>query len=272
MQIQTYKTSYEDPVFTLGERSDIANTMKAPYTVFAKKHNDHNYSFIIYSLGRPQNVVWGYVTIDKESKVASKSGSKVSSKVGSRVTYTVEYGCRYKSVKVINDMSAIKKKDGYHLIATLARDRATPTLLGQLMMEAYLGGNDFRLHAAMFGQKYKRYGMTYREMDLALLDICDEYGLNYAPDKCEISKAMEILIEKEFLLDPNLGTRYRSPDPNAAIPDTVVDAILDFIAHTPRLNEQMVASCYTIEECKRSKLSNTKECGLYHPLPEDQLQ
>lgn len=241
-QTQVYKDTSK---FTLGERSDIANVLKAPYTVFAKKHNESEYSWIVYSLGRPQNVVWGMLQV-----LPLKTRG---------TTYKVEYGCRYKSVKVINDMLAIKKRAGYHLVATLARDRDNTTLLGHFILEAYLEGKDLVLPHGIAnvakGAPLKKTTMSYRDMDLALLDICDERGLNYAPEKCELTKAVEILAES-FLNNPNLSTRHKSP-----IPDAVVDSILDFIAHTPKLNEQMLTNCYTVDECKRS---SKVECGLYH--------
>lgn len=248
-QLQAFREK-DTSQFSLDERSDIANTLATPYTVFVKdqglnENGAHVYSWIIYSLGRPQNIVWGRLTDDKKN-------------------YQVEYGCRYKSVKVINNMLEIKKRAGYYLVATLARDQVSTKIVGNLLLDSYLKQTGLILPAS---DMWPGVTISYRDIDLALLDICDEYGLNYAPEKCEITKAVEILAVR-FLTDPNKRTKHASP-----IPQSVTAAILDFIAHTPKLNEPMKTSCYDIEECKRYNMHmlNVKECGLYHPLPEDQL-
>lgn len=217
----------------LDNKSTHVLAIKAPYTIFAKKLGEGHYSWVAYSLGRPQNMIWGLAT----QRNAGVAGARRAMKV------EVEYGCSYGTRKVINDMLDIRKKDGYVLISTLSKDRISHRILSHLLKISYGNGT---------GINYSDVVLSYEELDAKLMEICHEED----PEDLicgDTSRYIDILARR-LQKTPNMVTRY-------AFPKEVTDAIVHFIEHNITLESNIPEVCHTLDQCNETP--HNKTCDLY---------
>jgi hypothetical protein len=235
------KSSVEDVniVSLLSKKSLTASALKAPYYIFAKSLGDGMYSWIIYSLGRPQNLTWGtaYRSVDIEGVT----------------DIDVAYGCRYTYMSVVNNMLEIRKKDGYSIITALARDRIAPTMFLIMLVAAY------KEHT---GYKTKDINVRWEDIDL-------EVTRRRSQDQIVESSPLSESQLKSYLEDyakklhsdtgapPNIIQNMRRSD---VIPQYIVSAIIEFVEKTPALNEQIPTVCRTMQECDQEY---DETCELY---------
>lgn len=213
----------------LYQRSTNEQRMAAPYTVFAKKIDDNDYSWILYSLGRPRNIVWGVASADKSIKV--------------------EYGCRWDKVVIINKMVEIRKRNGYLAISTFSKDGVNQRILSELIIYAYQEGT---------GVQWKDIAISNSDLESMILYFL--HSLNYLTDTIDNVRKIAPELALSMLDKPNL-THILPGASSLKIPKDIINAIHDFIGHTPILNSELPEICPTIEYCEENP--DIEICNLY---------
>jgi hypothetical protein len=231
MQSQVYKQHQESTSSLLAEKSDNELFLKAPYTVFAKRLDSDLVSWVAYSIGRPRNIVWGTAIQNDPS------------------TVSVEFGCNWNSLNIINKLIEIRKKNGYVAISTYAKDRISHRILEHLLLSAYNEGSNLEYGNVVLDK--------YQLQDLVLQEL-DEHGL--------LESSINVMSISNSLTRKLLISSGKSPNKKQTlhriIPIHVVDAIHKFISHTPILNSTIPDKCPMYEQCQESEQA-PESCKLY---------
>jgi hypothetical protein len=221
----------------LAERQNEAYVMKAPYSIFAKKLGKGEYSWVCYTIGRPQNIIWGTVNTSKGSIM-------------------VQYGCNYTKTSTLEKMLEIRSKSGYVLITTLSKDLITERLIRQdLPLALKLGG-------ALDMPAYPKLRIPALYIPASVLQekmqsICEKEDLINMFGRCtDMAKVIDIMVDE---LKGKVNRSDLSDTSN--IPEAVAAAIVDFIEHTRNTGVNIPELCKSFEECEDD--SNSKTCRLY---------
>lgn len=141
-QRQVQESASTKSLFT--EKSDNELFLEAPYTVFAKLDSDL-ISWVAYSMGRPRNIVWGTA-------------------IQNNATVSVEFGCNWNSLAIINKLIEIRKKNGYVAVSTYAKDLINHRVLEHLLLSAYNEGSNLEYGNVVL-DKYQLQDLILQELD-----------------------------------------------------------------------------------------------------------
>jgi len=194
----------------LGERSEDIIALSSPYTVLMKIKTRGKYLFIAYSLGRPRNVVWGYVDTDINKSV------------------NITFGCKWNDMKTINKMLEIRESRGFSIVSTYAKDRITNRLVANLLEESYKKGTSFQ---------YGKYFMKKEDIIASINGfLLEEYSLREA----------SVQVANNLLDKGNIGQYLKRGD----IPIYVINKIHEFLEHNPTLSSgELPIECPLYEDC-----------------------
>ena len=222
-QVSRQKQSMES---LLRQRSKDEIRLVSPFTVFAKKLNQKLYSWVAYSIGRPRNIVWGTAT-------KQPSGIKVT------------YGCSWNNLGIINKLIEIRKKDGYVVVSTYAKDMITERILGDLIVNAYENGTGLQL-ADIY--------MPAEDLSQMVLDFLMDQGMTM--DTLENVTKISRPLASSLASKPNIAQILSD-----AIPKDVIDSIHDFVSHSPVLTGALPEECPTYQACEDDPDMDT--CEIY---------
>lgn len=247
MQRQAFKTAQDQSLKSLlSQRTKDEQALAAPYTVFMKQLRAQKaqkgqkaqkaqkaqeadapimYSWVAYSIGRPRNIVWGIVLDGGDG-------------------LTVDYGCNWNNLGIINNMLEIRKKNGYVAVSTYAKDRITNRIISNLIVDAYHNGTGLLETSAL-------------DLQDAVLDQLAEQELEDTVENVE--KVAQRVAKK---LAYQSGPVNREQILRSDIPKHIVDAVHDFIGHAPILNGEIPVPCPTPEECDQGSAPDLT-CDLY---------
>lgn len=204
----------------LKRRSELSTALASPYTILVSKDSNNRYQWIAYSIGKIHNMIWGVI----EDRII-----------------TIDYGCDFRSLKILNNMLDTRKKAGYKVVGTVSKDRITPRFLYAMVLESYNMGN---------GLVFKDFSISARKL-VEMFEPYDELGIPVEESAREVTN--ELLERFEPNINQYLGT---------SIPRYVIDLLTQLLERLPSAIEKMPNSCPTLEECDSNYI---RECDLYSP-------
>lgn len=225
IQVQVQKPQVEQDTMEalLAQRSDSALSLVSPYIILVAKANERDsmYNWVAYSMGAVHNILWGSVT--PERKVL------------------LDYGCDLRSWKTLNDMLSTRKRAGYVVIGSIARDQITKRILSHLIVDAYYGGN----------------GLAMDGLTLSAGKLSDIFQ-TYLDEDMTVNQAAP-LVTKDIvkLLKPNVTQNLGTP-----IPKYIIDLLSDTIERMPAAVSKLPNACPSLKKCDDEY---ERSCDLYIP-------
>lgn len=226
-----------DEIFEI--KNDTKQIMSDSYTLLVKKINKQKYGWLAYGYGKHRNIVWGIMELDKDMKSI----------------INISYGCRFHNFSVINNLLKFRRKDGYIVTSTIAKDRITYRILEGLLSNAYYQNNDFSYNNTFIDKN------TLRDLILDKSYDYEEY-LN-EPNHESIMLASRD-IAKSLLDEPNKIQIVNMGN----IPKHILNQLHEFIEYSGFANINLPIICPKYNDCYDEQqdltdYNNIEQCELY---------